>query len=82
MFKKKQENPERKTREERFKTVATRRVNDILNTMRLLRNCADKANYSYTEEQINKILKAIEEEWKLVRHEFNKHKSRKREFKL
>lgn len=82
VFKKKEKNPERKSREERFKTVATRRVNEILNTMRLLRNCADKANYSYTDEQIRKIISSIEEEWKLVKHEFNKHKSKKKEFKL
>ncbi len=80
--KNKEKNPERKTREERFRIVATRRVNDILHTMGLLRNCAEKANYNYTDEQIGKIFKAVEDEWKLVKLEFNKHKSKKKEFTL
>ena len=82
MFKKKQEKTQPKSREERFKIVASRRVQEILNKMRLLRNCADKANYSYTDEQVNKIFKVIDEEWKNVKSEFNKHKSKKKEFSL
>ncbi len=73
---------ERKTREERFKEIASRRVRDILDKMRLLKNCANKANYSYTDEQTKKIFSVIDEEWKIVKLEFNKHKSKKREFNL
>ena len=80
MFKKKEKKV--KSREERFKVVASRRVQDILNKMSLLRNCADRANYAYTDEQVNKIFRVIDEEWKNVKSEFNKHKSKKREFKL
>lgn len=80
--KKKEKDSERKTRDERFKEIASRRVRDLLDKMRLLKNCSNKANYSYTEEQIKKIFGVIEEEWKNVKHEFNKHTSKKREFKL
>lgn len=73
---------ERKTKEERFKDVAGRRVQNILNQMRLLRNCANKSNYSYTEEQVNKILRTIDEEWRHVRSEFNKRKSKSKGFSL
>ena len=73
---------ERKTKEGRFKDVAGRRVHNILNQMRLLRNCANKSNYSYTDEQVNKIFRAIDEEWKHVKSEFNKKKSKNKGFSL
>jgi hypothetical protein len=81
MFNKKQEN-QVKSREERFKLVASRRVQEILNKMRLLRNCANTSNYEYSQEQIEKIFKAIDEEWKNVKLEFNKHQTKHKEFKL
>lgn len=71
-----------KSKEERFRIVAGRRVQNILNQMRLLRNCANKGNYSYNEEQVSKIFKAINEEWRHVQSEFNKHKSKHRGFSL
>jgi len=55
------------SKEERFKKVASRRVQEILNKMRLLKNCANKSNYFYTEEQAKKIIFAIDSEWKKVR---------------
>lgn len=82
IFKKTEKQSKKETREERFKRVASRRVQEILHKMRLLRNCADKANYSYTDEQINKIFRVIEEEWKSVVHEFKKHRNKKKEFRL
>ena len=82
MFKKKQEKISNKEiKEERFKKIASRRVQEILNKLRLLRNCANKANYSYTEEQARKIVNTIDDEWKKVKLEFGKHKSKK-EFSL
>lgn len=72
----------RKSKEERFKSVASRRVQNILNQMRLLRNCANKSNYSYTDDQINKIFRVIDEEWKNIRSEFNKRKSKNKGFSL
>ena len=68
-------------KEERFKRIAGRRVQEILDKLRLLRNCANKGNYSYNEEQARKIFSAIDEEWKKVKMEFSKHKS-KGEFSL
>lgn len=80
--KKTDKDAERKSREDRFKEVAERRVQEILYKMRLLKNCSNKANYSYTDEQVKKIISAVEDEWKLVKHEFNKHNSKAKEFKL
>ncbi|MEK6898310.1 MAG: hypothetical protein AABX28_03060 [Nanoarchaeota archaeon] len=69
-------------KEERFKRIASRRVQEILNKLRLLRNCANRGNYSYTDEQIKKIFGVIDEEWKKVKNEFNKHKSKENKFNL
>ena len=81
MFGKTNKTDKRITKEERFKKVASRRVQEILNKMRLLKNCENKGNYSYNEEQINKIISTIDNEWKKVKSEFNNSKPKK-EFSL
>jgi len=84
MFNKKPEKQDRKTlREERFKRVASRRVQEILNHLRLLGNCSDKANYAYTEEQVKKIFSVIDEQVKVIKVKFNhKLKSKNDRFTL
>ncbi len=73
MFSKNKEKIDRsKTREERFKKVASRRVSEILNKLRLLGNCSNKANYHYTEEQTRKIFSTIDAELKRVKALFSK----------
>ncbi len=69
-------------KEIRFKRVASRRVKEILHKMRLLKNCANKSNYFYNDEQANKIINTIESEWKQVKAEFNNNKKKKEEFRL
>jgi len=83
MFKKQKPKTDRKEiNEERFKKIASRRVQEILDKMRLLRNCANRGNYYYTDEQVRKIFSAIDDEWKKVKSEFNKGKSKNKEFNL
>ncbi|MEK6861319.1 MAG: hypothetical protein AABY07_05085 [Nanoarchaeota archaeon] len=82
MFGKTNKTDKRIIKEERFKKVASRRVQEILNKMRLLKNCANKGNYSYSEEQANKIVSTIDSEWKKVKSEFNNSKPKKEEFSL
>ncbi len=82
MFNKSNKTDKKFLKEERFKKVASRRVKEILNKMRLLKNCANKGNYSYTEEQANKIISTIDAEWKKVKSEFNNSTPRKEEFSL
>jgi len=45
---------------EKFKRIATKRVNEILTKIDTLGNCSNKSNYSYEEEDIQKIFKAID----------------------
>ena len=48
------QNPD-ETKAQRFKRIATRRLNNVLKQMDLLTNCANSTNYEYTEEQKLKI---------------------------
>lgn len=83
MFKKSKPKIDRRVvKEELFKKIASRRVQEILDKMRLLRNCANKGNYYYTNEQVRKIFSAIDDEWKKVKSEFNKGKNKNKEFDL
>lgn len=83
MFKKSKPKIDSKAiKEERFRKVASRRVKEILNKLRLLGNCSNKGNYYYTEEQVRKIFNVIDDEWKKVKLDFNKGKTKEREFNL
>jgi hypothetical protein len=70
----------KETREERFKRVATRRTNEILNQIRILGNCSNKSSYSYTDEDIKKIFSAIEGALRTAKAMFGNRK--KNNFKL
>ncbi|OGL45936.1 MAG: hypothetical protein A2W05_01135 [Candidatus Schekmanbacteria bacterium RBG_16_38_10] len=58
------------TRHERFKRVASKRTNEILEKIRILGNCSNKSSYEYTEEEVNKIFNEIEKQLKLVKARF------------
>ncbi|MDD5015676.1 MAG: hypothetical protein PHW73_11395 [Atribacterota bacterium] len=64
-------------REQRFKRIAEKRTDKILNDLRILANCSNKSSYAYTEEDINKIFRAIEEELKHVKAKFKISRSNK-----
>ena len=68
----KTENPE-----ERFKRIASKRTNRLLNELRLLGNCSNKGVYSFDEKQVSQIFSAVEQETKRVKSLFNNHKKRK-----
>lgn len=70
------------SKDNRFKRIASRRVQDILHKMRLLGNCANKSVYAYSEEDKKKIFSAIDEEWRKVKLEFNKGTQASKEFNL
>ena len=68
-------------KKERFIRIAERRTNNILEQLRLLGNCSNKNNYSYTEEDVKKIFSVIKTELKEVKMKFNSKVS-KEKFKL
>ena len=68
---------ENETKTEKFKRIATLRTNRILNDLRLLGNCSNRSSYEFTEEDVKKIFRIIENELKVIKTLFNK-KNRRR----
>jgi hypothetical protein len=64
-------NQEKQTR---FKRLASHRTNEVLDKLRILGNCADRRSYAYTDEEIDKIFRAIDEQAKIVKAKFKKPK--------
>lgn len=50
----------------RFKKVAARRVQSILDGLDNLSKCSNRSNYEYNEEDVYKMMKAIKEKVKLL----------------
>lgn len=51
---------------DRFKRVASRRVDNILKNIRSLSKCSNTNNYEYNEEDVSKMIKAIRDEIKIM----------------
>lgn len=66
---------------ERFKRIAENRTNRIIEALRLLGNCSNRSNYSYTDEEVKKIFSAIEAEVKETKLKFQS-KTRSQKFEL
>ncbi|HUW71982.1 MAG TPA: hypothetical protein VMV66_02250 [Candidatus Humimicrobiaceae bacterium] len=64
----------------RFKRVAQRRTENILNSLRVLGNCSNKSSYQYTDEDVVKIFRAIEEQLRITKMKFRS--SRRQKFSL
>jgi hypothetical protein len=60
----------KETKRDRFVRVAEARTNKILDMLKLLGNCANKANYDYTDEDIRQIFVAIDREVKETKNAF------------
>jgi len=58
------------SRHERFKRIASKRTNDILEKIRILGNCSNKSSYEYTEEEINKIFSELDKQLKMTKGKF------------
>jgi len=68
------------SKKERFTVLAENRTNNIINGLRILSNCNNKALYEYNNEDIEKIFKAIEEALAEAKMQFKDKKRNK--FKL
>lgn len=70
-------------KKENFKRIAENRTNKIIDMISLLGNLSNSSFYEYTDEQINAIFNAIQEELDKQRSKFNKQKEgKKRRFEL
>jgi hypothetical protein len=68
---------------DRFKNVAGRRVQKILDNMDSLSKCANRSNYDYEDADVNKMMRAIREKVKVLEASYNSNtKSTKNTFKF
>lgn len=58
-------------RHERFKRIAAKRTNEILEKIRILGNCSNKSSYEYTEEEVNKIFGELDKQLRLTKARFS-----------
>ncbi|MCA0398990.1 MAG: hypothetical protein LCH51_16455 [Bacteroidetes bacterium] len=68
---------------ERFKNVAGKRVQKVLDTIDSLSKCANRNNYDYDEEDVVKMMKVLREKVKILEMAFTSNtKSTKNTFKF
>ena len=59
------------SRKQKFKRLGTRRVNKLLNQLRVLGNLSNKSYYNYNEEDVEKMFKAIDLQLKAIKVKFH-----------
>lgn len=70
-------------KKDRFKNVAGRRVQKVLDDLESLSKCANKSTYDYSDEEVGKMLRAIKEKVKLLDAAFSANsKSGKQTFEF
>ena len=71
-----------RNKRERFVALAEARTEKALKSIRLLSNLANRANYEYSEEDVNQIVRAIELEVRNLRSAFSTQGSLSKTFRL
>ena len=68
----------------RFKKVATKRVDVILKTLHLLSNCSNRNSYLYEEKDIRKMFSVIKDQLRITESLYSDqiNKMNKKEFKF
>lgn len=68
----------KENKEQRFKRIASKRTEKVLDALRKLGNCSNRGVYSYSNEDVSKIFSAVDSEVKRIKVLFNsKAKSNK-----
>ncbi len=70
------------TKREKFVRLVEARTNKIIDMLRLLGNCANKANYDYTDEDVQKIFTTLEKEMKISKSKFTSMTVEEEKFRL
>ena len=71
-----------KIKRERFVKIAENRTNKIISMIKLLGNCSNKNNYTYTDDDVKQIFSAIDQELRIIKSKFQESQIDKKEFKL
>jgi hypothetical protein len=69
---------------EKFVSLAEQRVNKCIKMMDLIGNLSNRSNYSYSEDDVSKIIKVLQNKLKQVEARFNNsiNNKGKNEFRL
>ena len=70
------------SKKDKFVRIAEARTNKIIDIIRLLGNCSNKASYEYSKEDVRKIFTAIENELKAAKAKFDSSSDDSIKFKL
>lgn len=71
----------KETKEERFTRVAEKRINRVLESLRVLSNCSNRRMYNWSDEQLKKIWYTIDRELRSCKQSFENKKPNKFRFK-
>ncbi|WP_425082006.1 hypothetical protein [Ruegeria arenilitoris] len=66
----------------KFEELAEKRVNKAIKDLRLIGNLSNRNNYSFNEEDIRKIMKALDDEMKALKGRFAQVRPSENDFKL
>ncbi len=69
------------TKSDRFYRIAERRVNAVMNAVRLLGQCSNRRLYEYTDDDVQRMFREIERELRNARQSFVTQ-DRDRQFKF
>jgi hypothetical protein len=67
---------EKETKKQRFKRVAEKRVQNILDSIKSLSQCANSRIYSWDDEQLQKIWSTVDRELSLCKKSFSDPEAR------
>jgi aspartate carbamoyltransferase regulatory subunit len=56
-----------KSKKDRFKDVASKRVQKLLDSIDNLSKCANKRNYEYNDEDVRKMMKVINDKMAIMK---------------
>lgn len=70
------------SKNDKFLRIAEARTNKIINMIRLLSNCSNKATYEYDETDVKKIFFALEQELKSCKSKFQDSGEKDNKFTL
>lgn len=65
------------TKRDKFVRLAEARTNKIIDMLQLLGNCSNTSAYDYTQQDVEKIFSAIENELREAKKKFNKIESKR-----
>ena len=65
------------TKEDKFKRLANVRVNNAIKQLDLIGNLSNSASYSYTDEEVKKVINTLSQKIKEINLRFTKNSKKK-----